>query len=145
MIVADVNLIAHLLLGGPEQAIGERVLERDPVWAAPLLWRSEFRSVLAAFMRRRDLSLSDAWRAHGLAEELLAGQEFAVPGERVLALVGRSACSAYDCEYVALAEELGVPVVTADRQLLREFPAQAISPDDFVAGTVRRRNPGQRG
>lgn len=136
MIVADVNLIAYLVLGGPEQPLAQRVLERDPSWAAPLLWRSEFRNVLAAFMRQRGLSISDAWRAQGLADELLAGQEFTVPGERVLALVAASACSAYDCEYVALAEELAVPLVTADRQLLRAFPDRAISPKDFVAGAA---------
>lgn len=134
MIVADVNLLAYLLLGGPERAIAQRVFERDPCWAAPLLWRSEFRSVLAAFMRHRGLSVSDAWRAHGLADQLLAGHEYSVPGERVLALVEASPCSAYECEYVALAEELGVPLVTADRQVLRAFPDQAISPKAFVAG-----------
>ncbi len=136
MIVADVNLIAYLLLGGPEQALAQRVLERDPVWAAPLLWRSEFRNVLAAFMRQRALGVHDAWRAHELADQLLHGQEFMVPGERVLALVAASPCSAYDCEYVALAEELAVPLVTADRQLLRAFPDRAMSPKDFVAGAA---------
>ena len=136
MIVADVNLVAFLLLGGPERALAQRVLERDPVWAAPLLWRSEFRNVLATFMRQRDLSVSDAWRAHELAGQLLGGQEFAVPGERVLALVASSTCSAYDCEYVALAEELAVPLVTADRQLLRAFADRAISPKDFVDRAV---------
>jgi len=136
VIVADVNLIAYLLLGGPGRGLAQRVLERDPVWGAPLLWRSEFRNVLAAFMRRRDLSVSDACRAHGLADQLLAGQEFTVPGERVLALVAASECSAYDCEYVALAEELAVPLVTADRQLLRAFPERAISPRAFVAGAA---------
>jgi predicted nucleic acid-binding protein len=136
VIVADVNLVAFLLLGGPERALAQRVLERDPVWAAPLLWRSEFRNVLATFMRQRDLSVSDAWRAHELAGQLLGGQEFAVPGERVLALVASSTCSAYDCEYVALAEELAVPLVTADRQLLRAFADRAISPKDFVDRAV---------
>jgi predicted nucleic acid-binding protein len=136
VIVADVNLVACLILGGPQQALAERVLERDPVWAAPLLWRSEFLNVLAAFMRLRDLSGLDALQAHGLAEELLAGHEFAVPGERVLQLIEVSTCSAYDCEYVALAEELGVPLVTADRQVLRAFPDRAISPKDFVAGAA---------
>lgn len=136
MIVADVNLVAFLLLGGPERALAQRVLERDPVWAAPLLWRSEFRNVLATFMRQRDLSVSDAWRAHELAGQLLGGQEFAVPGERVLALVASSTCSAYDCEYVALAEELAVPLVTADRQLLRAFADRAISPKDFIDRAV---------
>lgn len=136
MIVADVNLVAYLLLGGPEAAAAQRVLERDPAWAAPLLWRSEFRSVLAACMRQRGLSVSAAWRAHVLASELLAGREYAVPGDQVLALVAASNCSAYDCEYVALAEELGVPLVTEDRQLRRAFRERAISPTDFVAGSV---------
>ena len=136
MIVADVNLVAHLLLGGPDQAVAERVMQRDPVWAAPLLWRGEFRNVLAAFMRQRDLSVSDAWRAHGLADQLFAGQELAVPGERVLHLVASSPCSAYDCEYVALAEELGVSLLTADRQVFRAFPDRAISPKDFIGSAV---------
>ena len=132
MIVADVNLVAYLLLGGPELAVAQRVLERDPIWAAPLLWRSEFRSVLATYMRQRDLDLGDAWRAHELAGQLFNGQEFAVPGDRVLELAATSTCSAYDCEYVALADELSVPLVTADRQLLRTFPDRAISPKAFA-------------
>ena len=37
-----------------------------------------------------------------------------------------SHCSAYDCEFVALALELEVPLVTADRQLLRSFPRIAV-------------------
>jgi len=140
VIVVAVNLVAYLVLGGPEQALAQRVLERNPVWAAPVLWRREFRIVLAAFMRQRDLTLRDAWRAHGLADQLLAGQEFAVPVERVLTLVAASTCSADDCEYVALAEELAVPLVTADRQLLRTFPGRAISPRDFVAEAAYRAN-----
>ncbi len=136
MIVADVNLVAYLLLKGPEQSLAELVLERDPVWAAPLLWRSEFRSVLAAYMRQRNLSVRDAWRVHGLADELLAGQEFTVSGQLVLNLVASSRCSAYDCEYVALAEELEIPLVTADRQVLSAFADRAINLKDFVAGAM---------
>lgn len=106
------------------------------MWAAPLLWRTEFRNVLATFMRHRNLGVTDAWRAHELAEQLLSEREFSVPGDRVLALVAASSCSAYDCEYVALAEELEVRLVTADRQLLRSFADRAISPKDFIAGTA---------
>jgi predicted nucleic acid-binding protein len=127
VIVVDVNLVAYLLLGGPEAEYAQRVLRRDPVWAAPILWRSEFRSVLASYMRQRDLDVSAAWRAHELATELFRGREFTVPGARVLSLVASSNCSAYDCEYVALAEELDVPLVTADRQLLKEFRGRAVS------------------
>jgi len=70
VIVVDVNLVAYLLLGGPEAEHAQRVLRRDPAWAAPMLWRSEFRSVLASYVRQRDLEVSAAWRAHELATEL---------------------------------------------------------------------------
>ena len=134
MIVADVNLVAQLLLGGPGAGLAQEALEKDGVWAAPVLWRSEFRNVLAVYMRVKGLSLGDAWQAHELAEILLSANEYTVPGESVLQLVADSTCSAYDCEYVALAGELQVRLVTSDRKVLRNFPRIAISPADFVRG-----------
>lgn len=133
MIVADVNLAAYLLLGGPDARSARQVFEHDPAWAAPVLWRSEFRSILAGYIRLRGLGLHDAWQAHELAEALFRGNEFTIGGERVLQLVAGSPCSAYDCEYVALAQELGAPLVTADRQILRHFPAVALRPRDFLS------------
>lgn len=132
MIVADVNLAAYLILGSPDAGSARQVFEYDPVWAAPVLWRSEFRSILAGYIRQRGLGLHDAWQAHELAEALFRGNEFTIRGERVLQLVAGSPCSAYDCEYVALAQELGVPLVTANRQVLRHFPAVAVRPREFL-------------
>jgi predicted nucleic acid-binding protein len=50
------------------------------------------------------------------------GREQMVDSRAVLRLAMQSKCSAYDCEYVAVAEAAGVPLVTNDRQILREFP-----------------------
>lgn len=136
MIVADVNLVAYLLLGGPDTELAQQVLERDPTWAAPVLWRSEFRSILTAYIRQRGLQVHDAWQAHELAEVLLSAHEYTLGGERVLQLVATSPCSAYDCEYVAMAQELQVQLVTSDRQILRHFPQMAVSPRDFVSDTA---------
>ena len=136
MIVADASVVGELLLGGRAVKVAEAVFRRDAEWAAPLLWRSEFRSILAAYMCQRDLSLGDAWTAHELAERLFVGREFAVGGESVLRLVADSKCSSYDCEYVALAQGLASQLVTWDRQILREFPAVAVSPRDFIAGSA---------
>ena len=58
--------------------------------------------------------------------------EFAVSSDAVLRLVARSNCTAYDCEFVALADAERVQLVTADRQILQEFPEVAISLDKFV-------------
>ena len=87
-------------------------------------------------MRQRGLSPADAWHAHELAEGLLGGHEYTLNGERVLHLVAVSPCSAYDCEYVALAQELRVQLVTWDREVLRHFPNVAVGPKEFVRSTA---------
>ena len=133
MIVADPNVFAYLLLPGDLTASARRVLTRDPVWAAPLLWRSEVCSVLLGALRKRRLALEDAVEAVDVAAELVRGREYAVRPADVLRLAQGSGCSAYDCEYVALAQDLGVPLVTADREVLRAFPAATRSLAEFGA------------
>jgi predicted nucleic acid-binding protein len=59
------------------------------------------------------------------AEHQMDGNERLVDSRDVLRLAAQSRCSAYDCEYVALAETAGVPLVTNDAQVLKEFPSIA--------------------
>lgn len=132
MIVVDTNLLAYLLLGGTGMTAARSVYLRDPVWHSPLLWRSEFRSVLAGYLRQRSLTINDAIKVQRKAEDLLAGREHVVESEQVLRLVALSRCSAYDCEFVALAEHLRVPLVTSDQTVLKDFPTIAISPPRFL-------------
>jgi predicted nucleic acid-binding protein len=131
VIVVDTNVLVYLLLPGEHTAQAERVLRRDPVWAAPLLWRSEFRNVLAVYMRQGRLSLDQALQLMDNAEILLQGREYTVSSVRVLSLVAGTRCSAYDGEFVALAQDLGLSLVTSDARLLAEFPATAIAMDMF--------------
>ena len=127
MIVIDTNVIAYLYLPGDYTAKAESLLERDPDWAAPLLWRSEFRNILAGYMRRKALAYEIARELQAEAESLLVGGEHDVDSRRVLELVRDSDCSAYDCEFVALAMTLGVKLVTMDAKLLKAFPQQAVA------------------
>jgi predicted nucleic acid-binding protein len=132
VIVTDTNLLVYLYIRGQRTAQAEAVLVRDPAWIAPLLWRSEFRNTLAGLVHRRDVDLDDAVRIAHDAERRMGGAEFSVASQLVLQLAIRSRCSAYDCEFVALAQDLRVPFVTADRQALVAFPSTAVSPTDFV-------------
>ena len=132
MIVVDTNLIGYLYLASPRSVQAERALGQDPQWAAPLLWRSEFRNVLALYIRKGFLSLEDAQQIMDEALTLMQGQEYQVASFHVLNLVAASTCSAYDCEFVALAQDLSVPLVTADAEILGQFPEAAVSLDDFV-------------
>jgi predicted nucleic acid-binding protein len=127
MIVVDANVLASLYLPTDYTAGAEALFERDSDWVAPVLWRSEFRNILAGYMRRRTLSFDQARDVQSEAESLLSGSEYEVESRQVLELVHDSDCSAYDCEYVALAMTLGVKLVTMDTTILRAFPKHAIA------------------
>ena len=132
MIVVDTNAVVHLLLGGEKTEAARRAYRKDPEWAAPLLWRSEFRSVLSMLMRRQNLALVEALEAAREAELLMAGREFTVETQTVLELANRSGCTAYDCEFVALASDLRARLLTSDRELLAAFPTLAVAIEQFA-------------
>lgn len=127
MIVVDSNVIAYLYLPTEHSRRAESLLQRDSEWIAPILWRSEFRSVLSGYLRRDSLTFEQAVELQRAAEAQLFGFEHEVDSIAVFKHVNDSRCSAYDCEYVALAEQFDVRLVTMDKQLLREFPTRAVS------------------
>jgi predicted nucleic acid-binding protein len=127
MIVVDTNVIAYLYLSSAHTAAAEQALLRDPAWAAPLLWRSELRNILALYCRQRLLGAVDALRTLAQAHDLMAGHEYEVRSRAVLELAVANGCSAYDCEFVLLAQDLDVALVTADQKLVTRFPAIALS------------------
>jgi predicted nucleic acid-binding protein len=132
VIVADTNLLVYLYVKGQRTVQAEAAVIRDPVWVAPLLWRSEFRNTLVGLVHKKAVLLDDAMQMTLEAEQWMTGREYTVMSEHVLRLAVRSGCSAYDCEYVALAEDLGVPLVTADRQVLAAFPSLAVALEQFI-------------
>ncbi len=127
MIVVDSNVLAYLYLPGAHTRHAETLLHRDSEWAAPILWRSEFRNILAGYLRQGDLTFELACAVQREAEALLSGHEYEVDSMSVMALVRSSACSAYDCEFVALAKRLQTKLFTMDRKLLRAFPEHTAS------------------
>ncbi|MGI8601552.1 MAG: type II toxin-antitoxin system VapC family toxin [Verrucomicrobiales bacterium] len=133
MIVADANLIAHLHLPGPKESVAEAILAKDPDWCAPPLWQSEFRNILFAYIRTQGMSLSLAEAQWRDALSLIGPHEFDVDASRVLGKSTSTQLSAYDAEYVVLAESLSLPLVTSDRQILAACPQLALSLEDFIA------------
>ena len=137
MIVVDTNVIAYLLIGGVQTESARSALLRDAEWAAPALWRSEFRNILALYLRKKHLRLRQAVEIQAAAEELLVGREYVVDSADVLTLASQSGRSGYDCEFVALANALGVSLVTSDTQLIASFPATAIALSTFASGASK--------
>lgn len=122
MIVVDTNVLAYFYLPGEYTDAAEHLFERNPSWNAPILWRSEFRNILAGYLRRGHLTFDQALAIQLEAERLLETAEYEPNSKRVLELVQASSCSAYDCEFVALAEMLATTLVTMDAKLIKAFP-----------------------
>jgi predicted nucleic acid-binding protein len=132
MIVVDTNVIAYCWIRGERTAIAQRLRMRDGDWHVPLVWRAEFRNVLCGYLRRGVLSLDAVQEIRAAAEGALAGRDHLVAGAMVLDIAAQTGLTAYDCEFVALAEALGVPLVTEDRDVLAAY-AGALSMEDFLA------------
>ncbi len=133
MIVVDTNVVCYRWISSPKSTAAEAALAKDPHWIAPVLWRSEFRNVLALAIRQKALTIDAAREIARDAETSFERCEFAISSDAVLQLVAMSNCTAYDCEFVALAEVHQVPLVTVDRQVLHEFPKIAVSLERFAA------------
>lgn len=122
MIVVDTNIVAYLYLPGDFTAAAEELLQKHEVWAAPALWRSELRNILALYLRKKLLTFEDAYRIQSEAEALIGDAEYEVDSLDVLRLAAESGCTAFDCEFIALSRRLGVPLVAADGKLRKAFP-----------------------
>ena len=139
MIVLDAMIVSYALIEVPKfTGDVNRALRKDSACTSPPLWRSEVRNTLLQYVRSQDenipgtdLELGDALRKMEKAERLLAGRTFKVETEEVMRVAERSGLSGYDSEYVALAHDLGVPLLTADRAVLEAFPETAVHPKDF--------------
>ncbi len=103
---------------------------------APILWRSELRSVLTGYLRDGSLTEPEVVRIMEAAESALAGREHLVPSASVFTIAAKSKLSAYDCELVALASALTSPLVTVDKAVLKAFPAQALTMETFLRSEI---------
>jgi predicted nucleic acid-binding protein len=134
VIVVDSNVIAYCWLNSPMTGLAQRVRVKDPDWHVPVLWRSEMRSILAGYLRDGSFSAAQVRRVMRHVEDALAGSEHLVPSDAVIKVIEATRLSAYDAEFVALARELSVPLVTEDKAVLKACPETALSMEGFFHG-----------
>lgn len=133
MIVVDTNVVAAFLLKTVKAESAERLWWSDSEWHAPVVWRSEFRNVVLAYYRKGFLTLQRFERILRHADLVLPKwRVHEMPDAPVLELGVQSGCTAYDCEYLVLAQTLSVPLATWDKELISKFPEQAIEPERLV-------------
>ena len=95
-----------------EQRRLKTALAERPPLDRSALWRSEFRNIVALAIRKKTLTINAAQEIVRKVGGNFERGEFTVASDAVLQLVARSNCTAYDCEFVALAHAEGVQLVT---------------------------------
>lgn len=134
MIVVDTDVLAYWFIRSDSRRadLADSVVEIDRKWFVPPVWASEFRNVLATYMRVREMPLEKARRLALSAEVFIGARIVPVPSDDVLRLVKASDCTAYDCEFVAAAQSLRAKLVTGDRKLAAAFPETVVTMEEFV-------------
>lgn len=130
MIVADATLVAGFLFPADQfHAEAEAVRDKDADWHCPELVFSEVRSVAMKHRKKGDTLDSVIARCNLIAA---AVSVYRMHSHTVLHAAEEGAIWVYDAEYVALARQLQVKLVTTDEEVRKRFPSVAVSPSDFL-------------
>jgi predicted nucleic acid-binding protein len=132
VIVVDSNVIAYCWVNGPLTTLAQGVRVKDPEWHVPTLWRSEMRNILTGYLRDGSLNGTQVSQIMHAAERALSSREHIVPSAPVFEIARKSRLSAYDCEFIVLASILDVPLVTADKAVLKTYPDLALTMEAFL-------------
>ena len=128
MIVADTNLIAALVCRTEHTETAIQVWEKDSDWVAPEIWQSELRNVMVMLLRSKfiimDTALETYRLAHHFVETVPAGTG------TILRLCEEYPLTAYDAEFAALSQHLGIPTVSFDPDLTGA--GLAVTPKQFL-------------
>lgn len=117
MIVLDASVVVELLMGTPRgREVAARIARPRETWHAPHLLDIEVAQVLRRYRLAGTLSAQRAAEAiDDLVDLDVTRHSHDVLLRRVWSLAGN--LTAYDAAYVALAEALDAPLLTADRRL----------------------------
>ena len=133
MIVTDASAVTLLFAdpdSDPRVNVATRILADDPEWVVPEVWRTELLSVLRGLHLGGKLTSQDAAHALRWLQEITVVTAPTGPClTRMWEL--RDNLSAYDANYVAVAESHDLTLVTADVRIAKagvaRCPVQTIT------------------
>jgi predicted nucleic acid-binding protein len=123
MIVVDCTVISDFFIGIPEHAdAAAQLLEADPAWISPVLWRYEFGNVLLKGVRSGRISSELMNRYLEAAEGLVIESVVELDSPAVGELAQSREISFYDASYAWLGQARGLPFHSRDTKLRRKCP-----------------------
>jgi predicted nucleic acid-binding protein len=132
MIVVDVNILLYHAIQGPFTSMISQLVVKDDEWYTSFFWQFEFLNALRAMVKARQLRFDEAIAALDSTSRKIANGLRSAMQAQVLRSAIQYDISAYDAQYIAVAEQMGIPCVTADAPLVRKVPTVAVLLSDFV-------------
>ncbi len=123
MLVVDTNIIAPLYIRSAYTDGVHQLRRRDGLWRTDPFAIIEFSNVLATYQRARYLTTTEAQRCLAQADRFLRPHYVEVPHSAALELAIRHGVTAYDARFLALAQRLGLRLITEDNKLRTAAPA----------------------
>lgn len=131
MIVVDASVVAFLLIDG-ELTDAVRELHRiDPDWVTPPILNHEMLNILAAVgsAEGNSAAMEGVWRD---VRALVASRQQVPDPVRSLRLGVELGISGNEAQYLCLADSLGLPLITQEKNLLQAAPQRAVSVLDYL-------------
>lgn len=132
MIVADANVVAALYFDGGDTADARQLLAIDGDWLVPELWRHEMLNIAASYAKFTQAGLTRVAAVWEQADAQFGSRSRPVNMTEALRLAAKFGISAYDAQYVLLAQELNVWLVTQDKKLRAAVPDRTLSLRDAL-------------
>jgi len=133
MVVVDTNIIVPLYVRSASTDAVKELRGREKIWRTDPFALIEFSNVLITYERARYLTAGKARECLGNAESFLRPHYFSVTNEAALDLAIRYGITGYDGRFLALAQQLGRPLVTEDAKLRAAAPTLTQLIEDALA------------
>lgn len=132
MIVIDANILIYALIECDNSRLIPQLREKDADWRTTELCRHEILNVLTTYQRRGVLSLAQCRELLSYANQFLAQAQCEVNFAASLDTAAKHGISGYDAQYVALATNLSIPLISEDRKVRQAVPEIVMSMQQFV-------------
>lgn len=132
MIVIDANILIYALIECDNSRLIPQLRKKNADWRTTGLCLHETLNVLATYQRRGVLTLEQCKELLRNASRFITVAQCEVDMEASLSVAAKYGITGYDAQYVALALNLAVPLITEDRKLRQAVPGVAISMQEFI-------------
>ena len=138
MIVVDASVVAYLLIEGELTDVARELYRVDSDWVTPPILNHEILSILAAVgtEEQSSQSVEVIWRD---VRALLGTRQQVPDPVNSLRLAVEFGISGFDAQYLSLAQQLNLPLITGDARLIEATRgrmgtqiAPVLTPGDYL-------------